>query len=78
MCRMIVDRLRRMGRDRIVRHLNYPDAGHVLFPYEASEEAQAPPPMPFDLGGRQEATESAHASAWPEVLRHLRLEAPAA
>ena len=74
MCQMVVDRLRRNGREHIVRHLNYPDAGHVLFPYEASDRTETPDAMPFDLGGRVEGTNSAHASAWPDVLRHLRVE----
>jgi dienelactone hydrolase len=68
MCRMVVDRLRRSGRERIVTHLNYPDAGHVLFPFEPPDQAG----RPFDLGGRPEAAESAHASAWPQVVRHLQ------
>jgi dienelactone hydrolase len=75
MCRMIVERLRRAGREHVVRHLNYPEAGHVLFPYEASDRSETSTAMPFDLGGRVEAANSAHASAWPEVLRLLRSEA---
>jgi hypothetical protein len=69
--RRVVDRLRRNGREHIVRHLNYPEAGHVLFPYEAPDRAE----MPFDLGGGVEAANAAHASAWPHVLRHFRSEA---
>jgi dienelactone hydrolase len=67
MCRMLVDRLRRSKREHVVMHLNFPEAGHVLFPFDASAA-----PMPFDLGGGLEAANAAHASAWPEVLRHLR------
>jgi uncharacterized protein len=77
MCRMVVDRLRRNGRERIVRHLNYPEAGHVLFPYEAPDQTEMPNAAPFDLGGGVEAANAAHASAWPHVLRHLRSEAAA-
>lgn len=78
MCRMVVDRLRRSGREQIVRHLSYPEAGHVLFPYEAPDRTEMPGAVPFDLGGGVEAANSAHASAWPVVLRHLGLEASAA
>ena len=64
---MVVDRLHRSGRAHIVRHLNYPEAGHVLFPFEPSDL----PETPFDLGGGVAAANHAHASAWPEVIRHL-------
>jgi hypothetical protein len=72
MCRMVVDRLRRTGRDRVARHLNFPEAGHALFPFEASGRTEVAASMPFDFGGRAEAASAAHASAWPEVLRHLQ------
>jgi uncharacterized protein len=68
MCRMVVDRMRANGRERDVQHLSFPEAGHVLFPYDAGG---APPPMPFDLGGNPVAAERAHAIAWPEVVRTL-------
>jgi pimeloyl-ACP methyl ester carboxylesterase len=74
MCQMVADRLRRTGREHIVRHLNYPEAGHVLFPHDPSDRTEMSAPMPFDLGGRVEAANSAHVSAWPDVLRHLRSE----
>ena len=73
MCEMVVDRMRGVGRGHLVRHLHFPRAGHVLFPYEPPKEAQGPP-VSFDLGGSAEAAMDAHASAWPEVVRHLRGE----
>lgn len=72
MCRMVVDRLRRAGRDHLVKHLTFPEAGHVLFPVEASDRTEVAASIPVDLGGQVEAAIAAHASAWPEVLRHLR------
>jgi acetyl esterase/lipase len=72
MCTMVVDRMRRVGRETLVRHLNFPEAGHVLFPYHAPPGNGAVPPMNFDLGGSAESGSSAHATAWPEVVRHLR------
>ena len=74
MCRMVVDRMRRSGRERFVRHLNYPEAGHVLFPYEPPNATEARSQIQFDLGGGVEAASRAHASAWPQVVRHLRKE----
>ena len=50
MCVMVVDRARRAGRETLVRHLNFPEAGHVLTPYQAPASSAAMP-MPFDLGG---------------------------
>lgn len=77
MCQMVVERLRRNGREHSVRHLNYPEAGHILFPHGPSDGTETSTPMPVDLGGHVEAAESAHASAWPDVLGHLRSEAGA-
>jgi dienelactone hydrolase len=74
MCRMVVDRLRRAGREHVVRHLSYPEAGHVLFPLTTQDQAA----MPFEPGGRPEAANRAHASAWPQVVRHLKSAAAAA
>jgi dienelactone hydrolase len=73
MCRMLVDRMGANGRKRDVRHINFPDAGHVLFPYAArgADEGDAPP-MPYDLGGSPAAAQQAHAIAWPEVVRTLQ------
>ena len=75
MCAMVVDRMRRAGREGSVRHLNFPDAGHVLFPYHASFPSGAVLPMRFDLGGSPEFGSAAHAIAWPEVVQHLRSQA---
>jgi hypothetical protein len=41
MCGMAMERMARHGRARAVRHLNYPEAGHVLVPRRA-----APPNVP--------------------------------
>jgi hypothetical protein len=75
MCRMVVDRMRRHGRLSSVSHLNYPQAGHVLFPYRTVSPHGVMVPMPFDLGGGPEAATAAHASAWKQVVAHLRLVA---
>jgi hypothetical protein len=74
MCRMLVDRMRANGRERDVRHINFPEAGHVLFPYDAggADGGEAPTPMPYDLGGSTAAAQQAHALAWPEVVKTLR------
>ncbi len=75
MCSMVVDRMRRYGRARMVNHLNYPDAGHVLFPYKSVSPHGVTFSMPFDLGGSPEAATAAHVSAWKQVVEHLRLVA---
>jgi hypothetical protein len=75
MCTMTVERARRAGRDSLVRHLDFPDAGHVLFPFLAASPGGALPPLPFDLGGTSAAAMRAHAVAWPEVVRYLRTDA---
>jgi acetyl esterase/lipase len=69
MCQMLVDRMRANGRECDVQHLNFPAAGHVLFPYDAA--GGAPQPMPFDLGGSPAAGEQAHEIAWPQVVKTL-------
>jgi dienelactone hydrolase len=66
MCRMLVERMQANGRARDVVHLNFPDAGHVLFPFEPD------PAVPFDLGGSLAAAQQAHAMAWPETVKTLR------
>jgi dienelactone hydrolase len=76
MCKMVVERARRAGCEALVRHRNFPDAGHVLFPYEAPAQSAAMP-MQFDLGGSLASSRSAHALAWPDVVRHLRQHVPA-
>jgi dienelactone hydrolase len=69
MCRMAVERASRAARAPVIEHLSFPNAGHVLFPFELP----AAPGMPFalDLGGSDAAARSAHAAAWPEVERTL-------
>ena len=42
MCRMIVDRMSRHGRAKDVKHLHYPEAGHMLFPYIRPSDAMFP------------------------------------
>jgi pimeloyl-ACP methyl ester carboxylesterase len=69
MCRMLVDRAQRLGRNGLVRHLDFADAGHALFPVEADTEHKSP--LPVDLGGSEAATARAHAGAWLEVVRTL-------
>jgi acetyl esterase/lipase len=76
MCAMVVERAQRAGRIALVRHLNFPDAGHVLFPFEAPSSSGPMPPMRFDLGGSPASARSAHAVAWPDVVQHLRYSTP--
>ena len=63
MCAMVVERAQRAGRVALVQHLNFPDAGHVLFPYEPHSSTGPMPPMRFDLGGSPASARSAHAVA---------------
>jgi hypothetical protein len=65
MCGLAIERMRRSGHGASIRHVNVPDAGHVLFPFEASA------PMMFDLGGSPGAGARAHALVWPDVVRLL-------
>jgi hypothetical protein len=65
---MVVARMQAHGRERDVVHLNVPEAGHVLFPFDPGAP---PPPLPFDLGGSPGA-QQAHAIAWPQTVRTLR------
>jgi acetyl esterase/lipase len=69
MSRMLVERARRFGREQLVRHLDFPAAGHALFTVDAAAELKQP--IPFDLGGSEVAQASAHEAAWPEVRRML-------
>lgn len=74
MCEMVVARMRQHQRAEAVTHLNYPAAGHSLFPYKApssGDPSDSRPAMPFDLGGSREADRAAHAAAWPQVVAHL-------
>jgi len=65
MCVMVVDRARRAGRETLVRHLNFPEAGHVLTPYEAPASSTAMP-MQFDLGGSPASARSTTRSHGPK------------
>jgi dienelactone hydrolase len=79
MCKMVVERMRRHRRADEAVHLNYPAAGHSLFPSRlpSSSGPRDPrdprdPRSPFDLGGSREADRAAHADAWAHVVAHLR------
>jgi pimeloyl-ACP methyl ester carboxylesterase len=72
MCRMVVERMRRAGRERHVKHLNFPEAGHLLFPFGSVQEIDTP--FRLELGGSDQALEAAHRAAWPEVVRTLKGE----
>jgi len=72
MCGMAMERMARHGRARAVRHLNYPEAGHVLVPRRAAPPNVPQMPMMFDLGGTPGAANAAHDDAWPQVIAHLR------
>lgn len=68
MAQMIVERMRTHGRLSDVRHLDFPECGHVVVRPWPSGQA---PPMPFDNGGTAEALDAAHDVALPAVVRHL-------
>jgi acetyl esterase/lipase len=69
MARMLVDRAGRYGREHLVQHLDFPEAGHALFPVEVGGEVRQH--MPFDFGGSESAAARAHQVAWPQVVRVL-------
>jgi len=71
MSEMVADRMRQHGRVDDVRHLHYPKAGHMLFPYVRPSDVTVPP-FPVDLGGSADADARAHAEAWATVVDHLR------
>lgn len=71
MCRMVVDRMSRHGRTNDVKHLHYPQAGHMLFPYVRPSDVMFPA-YPMDLGGTATDDLAAHTAAWPQVVEHLR------
>jgi pimeloyl-ACP methyl ester carboxylesterase len=71
MSEMVVGRMAQHGRAGDVRHLHYPQAGHMLFPYVRPSDVMVPA-MPMDLGGSPEADAAAHADAWTQVVNHLR------
>ena len=68
MARAIVDRMAAHGRSADVRHLDFPDCGHVVVrPWPPGQA----PDMPFDNGGTADALDAAHEVALPAVVRHL-------
>ena len=69
MSKMLVERARRFGREHLVRHLDFPEAGHALFAVDAAQDLKQP--IPFDLGGSDAAQAHAHEVAWPQALRVL-------
>lgn len=71
MCRAVVKRMVDHGRASDVRHLNYPEAGHMVGPWEGPYN---PDDSPFlmDMGGTLEADAAAVADAFPIVIAHLR------
>jgi dienelactone hydrolase len=73
MCEMLTERMAARGRADRIRHLHYPKAGHMLFPYSRPVDTRVPE-MPMDLGGSPEDDAAAHADAWPRVLSCLRDE----
>jgi dienelactone hydrolase len=72
MCAMLSERMATHGRRDAIRHLNYARAGHMLFPYSRPPDTVVPE-MLTDFGGSPEADAAAHAAAWPEALRLLRM-----
>jgi pimeloyl-ACP methyl ester carboxylesterase len=70
MSRMLVDRARRFGREHLVQHLDFPEAGHALFAVDPAAALEQP--IPFDLGGSEAAQASAHEAAWPHVVRVIQ------
>lgn len=68
MAQMIVERMQAHGRGTEVRHLDFPECGHVVVrPWPPGEA----PSMPFDNGGTDEALDAAHDAALPAVANHL-------
>ena len=71
MCRSMSARMAAQWQSGRIRHLDYPNAGHMLFPYTRPSDTQVPE-MPTDHGGSPDADAAAHADAWPIVLECLR------
>ena len=70
MCEMLTDRMASHARSDGIRHLHYPKAGHMLFPYSRPADTKVPE-MAIDLGGSPDDDAAAHVDAWPMVLRCL-------
>jgi dienelactone hydrolase len=68
MARIIVERMKAHGRSAEVRHLDFPECGHVVVRPWARGQA---PPTPFDNGGTADALDAAHDVALPAVVHHL-------
>ncbi|HTQ18403.1 acyl-CoA thioester hydrolase/BAAT C-terminal domain-containing protein [Mycobacterium sp.] len=68
MAQTIVDRMNKHGRTADVRHLNFPECGHVVVRPWPSGQA---PPTHFDNGGTDQALDAAHEIALPAVVHHL-------
>jgi dienelactone hydrolase len=75
MCAMVEQRMSIHGRGDEIRHLNYPRAGHKLFPYSRPPDTLVPK-MSTDFGGSPAHDAAAHADAWPRVLACLRSNSP--
>lgn len=71
MAAAVCDRMEAYGRRADVRHLDFPDCGHVVVrPWPPGQA----PAGPYDNGGTAEALDAAHERAFPEVVAHLRGE----
>ena len=57
---MAAARMQEHGRGADLRHLSYPQAGHVLIPYPPSPPSGVQMPMMFDLGGSPAFANAAH------------------
>lgn len=69
MARALVARMEAHGRAADVRHIDFPDCGHVIIrPWPLGQAPQTQ----FDNGGTAAALDAAHEIALPEVVRHLR------
>jgi serine/threonine protein kinase len=68
MARIIVERMTAHGRSADVRHLDFPECGHVVVRPWALGQA---PPTPFDNAGTADALDAAHDVALPAVVHHL-------
>ncbi len=71
MCEMLIARMSAHDRSAAITHLNYPAAGHLLFPYSRPPDTHVPPFL-TDYGGNPESDAAAHADAWPQVVACLR------
>ena len=72
MSEMAKARMRAHSREDAIVHLDYPTAGHGLFPYPGASGVTSRPPMRFDIGGSSGSSQAAHTDAWPRVVQHLR------